>query len=193
MAAPPALLPPFPAPRFSGCVTLDGAEPPLNLRPPPRRTHEKDAGMPLGHPGPEGRGYQRPRPMNRPDPPAVSANGPKGREQGPGTRDRERQRPKRREPATGNRELAIGSDEQYQKSPSWPGTATSCRLFLRPVGRRCAKSCYRVLRRPNSYGAFAGSEECAGCLVGGAVGVIEGSAPLDWITGGTWIFTMGAG
>jgi hypothetical protein len=33
----------------------------------------------------------------------------------------------------GNRELAIGSDEQYEKSPSWPGTGRSCRLFLRPV------------------------------------------------------------
>jgi len=38
-----------------------------------------------------------------------------------------------RQLATGNRELAIGSDEQYQKSPSWPETGRSCRLFLRQV------------------------------------------------------------
>jgi len=33
----------------------------------------------------------------------------------------------------GNWELAIGSDEPYQKSASSPGTGRSCRLFLHPV------------------------------------------------------------
>jgi hypothetical protein len=42
----------------------------------------------------------------------------------------------------GNREPAIGSDEPYPKSPSWPGTRRSCRLFLRPVVTRCAWLCY---------------------------------------------------
>jgi len=83
------------------------------------------------------------------------------RDRGPGTGDQGpgRRRPKRQgpgtgtataetggtgnwQPGTGNRELAIGSDEQYQKSPSWPGTGRSCRLFLRPVRTRCAGSCY---------------------------------------------------
>ena len=60
-----------------------------------------------------------------------------------GTRDRGagRQRPRRRQR---NGELAIGSDEHYQKSPSCPGTGRSCRLFLRPAVTRCAGSCYWV-------------------------------------------------
>jgi len=69
VAAPPALLPPFPPGRHGDRLTLDGAEPPLNLRRPPRRTEEEDGGMPPRHPGPKGRGYRQPRPMNRPDPP----------------------------------------------------------------------------------------------------------------------------
>ena len=55
--------------RHGDRLTLDGAEPPLNLRRPPRRAEEEDGGMPPRHPGPKGRGYQHPTPMNRPDPP----------------------------------------------------------------------------------------------------------------------------
>ena len=119
VAAPPALLPPFPPGRHGDRLALGGSDRAANLRRPPRRADEKDGGMPPRHPGPEGRGYQQPRPMNRPDPPAAYANG-----------------------NGGNGELAIGSQEQYQKSPSWPGTGRSCRLFLPPVVTRYAGSCY---------------------------------------------------
>jgi len=147
VAAPPAFLPPFPPARFSGCVTLDSAAPPLNLRRPPWRTHEKHGGMPPHHPGPEGRGYQQPRPMNRPlgrdGPPAEVRKAATSRESAQGEirlgelpSARQGERP-RREPGTGNRKRRTGSEVaimartgQVLPPVPAPGKNTLCRVVL---------------------------------------------------------------
>jgi len=150
VAAPPAFLPPFPPARFSGCVTLDDAEPPRNLRRPPRRADEEDGGMPPHHPGPEGRGYQQPRPMNRPlgrdGPPAEVRKAATSRESAQGEirlgelpSARQGERP-RREPGTGNRKRRTGSEVaimarhgQVLPPVPAPGTNTLCRALLLSV------------------------------------------------------------
>jgi hypothetical protein len=150
VAAPGHLIPPFLPRRRGDRLARGGTGRTPRLRRPPRHTHEKDGGMPRPHPGPEGRGYQRPRPMNRPDPPhrvPVSAPRPTSlrRDQGPGTGDREGNR-QRREPGTGNREpgktlrisdcgLRIRRPRQAVFSGEPKATAFSGTGYRQPGGR----------------------------------------------------------
>jgi len=102
------------------------------------------------HPGPQGRGYQRPRPMNRPDPPRLSpgANGHHGyggnlpeagtsRDRGPGRQQTTAgtcPRQAGREAATGNRERHCGlriSDCGLRNEKGWLQVLPGCAAFFR--------------------------------------------------------------